>query len=129
VLDQSEDCKPLSVLCKTYGIAMLRFIPNMVELLANKPDSTSVPFFRGRRHRDAKETLPLSVKISQVGIMVGPPHIHLNVLVPVKNHMRYQPKLPFQKSVCDITCFNTSFNYKGEADTLNSSDNVVFYTV
>ncbi|MCM4173219.1 intradiol ring-cleavage dioxygenase [Arenibacter sp. TNZ] len=121
VLDQSEDCKPLSgAFVDVWHCDAEGYYSEYGGIALQPTDLTSVHFLRGRQTTDANGNA------SFISIFPGwyngrAPHIHLEVLDSSEKSIR-TTQIAFPKSVCD-TVYSSS-NYKGEADTLNSSDNV-----
>jgi len=121
VLNKSTDCKPLSGVyvdvwhCDAQG--------NYSEY-GNNPlqpsDFTNANFLRGRQTTDANGNA------SFISIFPGwypgrAPHIHLEILDSNEKSIRIT-QIAFSKSACDAVYATDS--YQGEADTLNTKDNV-----
>tara|TARA_R110002049_G_scaffold47056_3_gene136193 strand:- start:2710 stop:3405 length:696 start_codon:yes stop_codon:yes gene_type:complete len=121
VLDQSDDCKPLSgAYVDVWHCDAEGYYSEYGGIALQPTDFTNAHFLRGRQTTDANGN------VSFISIFPGwykgrAPHIHLEVLDASEKSIR-TTQIAFPKSVCD-TVYGTS-NYNGEADTLNSSDNV-----
>ncbi|MCK0145756.1 intradiol ring-cleavage dioxygenase [Arenibacter sp. F26102] len=121
VLDQSNDCKPLSgAFVDIWHCDAEGFYSEYGGIALQPTDFTNAHFLRGRQTTDANG------HASFISIFPGwykgrAPHIHLEVLDPNEKSIR-TTQIAFPKSVCDTVYAST--NYKGEADTLNSRDNV-----
>lgn len=121
LLDQSNDCKPLSGAnvdiwhCDAQG-----YYSEYGNTVLQQSDFTNVHFLRGRQTTDSDG------KVSFISIFPGwykgrAPHIHLEVLDSSDKSIKIT-QIAFPKSVCDTVYATTP--YHGKADTLNEGDNV-----
>ncbi|MDL5514250.1 intradiol ring-cleavage dioxygenase [Arenibacter sp. M-2] len=121
VLDQSDDCKPLSgVYVDVWHCDAEGYYSEYGGIALQPTDFTSDHFLRGRQTTDANGN------VSFISIFPGwykgrAPHIHLEVLDSSEKSIRIT-QVAFPKSVCDTVYATTP--YHGKADTLNESDNV-----
>lgn len=121
VQDQSEDCAPLAGVyvdlwhCDAEGNYSQYGGTQM-----QQTDYTNANFLRGRQTTDANG------QVSFISIFPGwyasrAPHIHLEVLDSNLDSIRVT-QIAFPKDICDEVYATSGYN--GEADTLNSNDNV-----
>ncbi|WP_369047690.1 intradiol ring-cleavage dioxygenase [Tenacibaculum sp. UWU-22] len=121
IQDQSDDCNPLSgVLVDLWHCDAEGNYSQYGGTQMQQTDYTDKDFLRGRQTTDSNG------QVSFISIFPGwyggrAPHIHIEVLDSNENSIRVT-QIAFPKDVCD-TVYATS-GYNGEADTLNSNDNV-----
>lgn len=121
VLDKSSNCNPLSgVFVDVWHCDAQGYYSEYGNTALQEEDFTQSHFLRGRQTTDNNGNA------SFISIFPGwypgrAPHIHLEVLAANGTSIRVS-QIAFPKTICDSVY--TTTGYKGEADTLNTGDNV-----
>lgn len=121
VLNKSNDCNPLSgVYVDVWHCDAQGYYSEYGNTALQQSDYTNAHFLRGRQITDSNGNA------SFISIFPGwypgrAPHIHLEILDANEKSIKIS-QIAFPKAVCDDVYATAS--YQGEADTLNSKDNV-----